>query len=290
MAMEEKTPVTLGHRSRTLTAEEIEKLSDDKETVSDFKQRKLEEEAKKHWDKFYMRNETRFFKDRHWTTREFEELLGQDFELPSKATGDQPTLLEVGCGVGNMIVPLIEEGSAFRFLACDFSPRAVALLKENPMFSKGSHRAFVCDMTTSQLLEEVPRESVDIVTMIFMLSAISPEKMPTVINNVFSVLRPGGMVLFRDYGLYDQAQLRFKRGHKLRENFYARQDGTRAFYFSEEVVKSLFESAGFQTKENSYVTRSTINRKEGIDVPRIFVQSKFVKPQARYLMQFADGV
>lgn len=63
------------------------------QTLSEFKQRKLEEEAKKHWDKFYMRNETRFFKDRHWTTREFEELLGQDFQALS--TDNRPTLLEV---------------------------------------------------------------------------------------------------------------------------------------------------------------------------------------------------
>ena len=37
----------------------------------------------------------------------------------------------------------------------------------------------------------------------------------------------------RDYGLFDHAQLRFSKGHKLEENFYARQDGTMAYYFSE---------------------------------------------------------
>lgn len=42
--------------------------------MSDFKQQKLEKEAQKNWDLFYKRNSTNFFKDRHWTTREFEEL------------------------------------------------------------------------------------------------------------------------------------------------------------------------------------------------------------------------
>ena len=39
--------------------------------------------------------------------------------------------------------------------------------------------------------------------------------------------------MFRDYALYDHAMLRFSRGHKISENFYMRQDGTRVYYFSE---------------------------------------------------------
>lgn len=43
-------------------------------SVTQFKQLKLEKEAQKNWDLFYKRNATKFFKDRHWTKREFEEL------------------------------------------------------------------------------------------------------------------------------------------------------------------------------------------------------------------------
>lgn len=48
---------------------------------------------------------------------------------------------------------------------------------------------------------------------------------------LLQILNPGGCILFRDYGLYDHAMLRFGPGHKLCENFYVRQDGTRAYYF-----------------------------------------------------------
>lgn len=59
---------------RVLTPEERERLGGERALVSDFKLMKLEKEAQKNWDLFYKRNATNFFKDRHWTTREFEEL------------------------------------------------------------------------------------------------------------------------------------------------------------------------------------------------------------------------
>lgn len=51
----------------------------------------------------------------------------------------------------------------------------------------------------------------------------------------------------------------------------------RSYYFSAEQVANLFVSAGFQTLSCSYVERRTVNLKENINVPRIFVQAKFKK-------------
>lgn len=61
--------------TRSLTDNEKTKLDKDVNLVSTFKQNKLELEAQKNWDLFYKRNTTNFFKDRHWITREFPELL-----------------------------------------------------------------------------------------------------------------------------------------------------------------------------------------------------------------------
>ncbi|XP_041844177.1 tRNA N(3)-methylcytidine methyltransferase METTL6 [Melanotaenia boesemani] len=257
-----------------LTQEELDRLNNEKTLVSDFKQMKLEKEAQKNWDLFYKRNTTNFFKDRHWTTREFEELKAcREFE------SQKLVLLEAGCGVGNCIFPLLEDDLNIFVYACDFSPRAVEFVKQNPLYCPERCCAFQCDLTKDNLMENVPKGSVDVITLIFVLSAIHPDKMKLALKNIIKVLKPGGIVLFRDYGLHDHAMLRFKSGSKLGDNFYVRQDGTRSYFFSKEFLAKLFEDAGFQSVANDYVLRETVNKKEGLCVPRVFLQSKFIKPQ-----------
>uniref|UniRef100_A0A8C7EDQ2 tRNA N(3)-cytidine methyltransferase n=1 Tax=Nothoprocta perdicaria TaxID=30464 RepID=A0A8C7EDQ2_NOTPE len=258
---------------RILSPEEAERLAKGKVLVTDFKQMKLEKEAQKNWDLFYKRNSTNFFKDRHWTTREFQELKAcREFE-------DQKlTILEAGCGVGNCLFPLLEEDLNIFAYACDFSPRAVEYVKKNSLYSPERCKVFQCDLTKDDLTENIPAGSVDVVTLIFVLSAIHPDKMHLVLKNIYKVLKPGKCVLFRDYGLYDHAMLRFKSGSKLGENFYVRQDGTRSYFFTEEFLFQLFTSEGYEQVANEYVQRETVNRKEGLCVPRVFLQGKFRKP------------
>lgn len=63
-----------GHCARQLTESESLKLQQE-ECISEFKREKLEKEARKNWDLFYKRNSNHFFKDRHWLSREFPELV-----------------------------------------------------------------------------------------------------------------------------------------------------------------------------------------------------------------------
>lgn len=45
-----------------------------------------------------------------------------------------------------------------------------------------------------------------------------------------------------------------------------------------DFLAELFEEVGLQPVTNDYVLRETVNKKEGLCVPRVFLQSKFSKP------------
>ncbi|XP_014447581.1 methyltransferase-like protein 8 isoform X2 [Tupaia chinensis] len=144
-------------------------------------------------------------------------------------------ILEVGCGAGNSVFPILNTLKNFpeSFLyCCDFASGAVELVKSHSSYRAGQCSAFVHDVCDEGSPYPFPDGILDVVLLVFVLSAIHPDRMQGVINRLSKLLRPGGMLLFRDYGRYDKTQLRFKKGHCLSENFYVRGDGTRAYFFT----------------------------------------------------------
>ena len=127
--------------------------------------------------------------------------------------------------------------------------------------------------------EDLPLEdnSMDLVLCMFVLSAISYEKQAGIFKRMCRVLKPGGKLLIRDYGRYDEAQLRFNGKNKIEENFYVRQDGTCAYYFTTEEIDELATSAGFECEENEYITRQYANRKQVKARYRVWIHCKYKK-------------
>lgn len=153
---------------------------------------KYEKEANKYWDKFYKANNANFFKDRHWIDNEFEELQASASASTDASDPAPPTqmirALEVGCGVGNTVFPLLEVNPNLYFYALDFSPHAVGLLKKHPEYAAtGRCSGHVVDIVKDQLPDEIAPGSLDIVMMIFVLSAISPQCFDTVIAKLAKV-------------------------------------------------------------------------------------------------------
>ncbi len=119
--------------------------------------------------------------------------------------------------------------------------------------------------------------TVDIISLVFVLSAVDPNHFAAAFQNVSQLLKPGGLVVFRDYGLNDMAMLRFKPGTKVADRHYVRHDGTMTYFFTTDELSSLASQAGLMVEGNEYVHRRTVNVKENVDVARIFVQCKLRK-------------
>ena len=90
-------------------------------------------------------------------------------------------------------------------------------------------------------------------------------------------------MLFRDYGLYDHAMLRFAPGHKISENFYVRQDGTRAYYFT--TGELLFMKSHIQScfSRNQRIFFASIFADF---VHKLFTESGFEKTRERICETF----
>ncbi|GFR51588.1 hypothetical protein Agub_g14009, partial [Astrephomene gubernaculifera] len=242
---------------------------------------RYEVQAGRYWDLFYRRNTTKFFKDRHYLHKEFPDLVA-----------GPATLLEVGCGVGNTVFPLHELNPQLRIYCCDFAPSAIELVRQNPLYgaSGGAVNAFVADITSDNLSAPVseggcgvPAGGCDMATMIFVLSAINPQRMAAAVHNVAACLRPGsGRLLFRDYAEGDLAQERLAGGDRpkrLGHNFYVRGDGTRCYYFEQAEVLSLFAAAGFRCDSLTLHERTVVNHKRDIAMDRRWLQAIFTLQQ-----------
>ncbi|CAI8603265.1 unnamed protein product [Vicia faba] len=264
------------------------------------------------WKQFHTRHSSgKFFKERRYLLKEFPQLL-------SSHPNSNPKLLEVGCGNGSTVLPILRANKDVIVYACDCSDetldRAKEIVNANAIDSfKHRFHTFSCDVSTNgfpnwlacntcrdkflqnqsdvegdngmNVKESCSSEGfdccvggVDFVTLIFTLSAVPLERMPRSIKECFSVLKPGGMVLFRDYGLYDMTMLRFEPDKRVGFREYIRSDGTRSYFFCLNTVRNLFLGAGFIELELDYCCVKSVNRKNGKNMQRVWVHGKFQKP------------
>ncbi|KZT69268.1 methyltransferase [Daedalea quercina L-15889] len=208
--------------------------------VPENEKQKYNDKPARHWDNFYKMNTNNFFKNRKWLQLEFPELV-----RATQPEAGAVIIAEIGCGAGNAVFPILSSNNnpQLSLKAYDYSSHAVKLVQTNPLYTSlpvGTIEAAVWDLSSSELPPGVTPESVDIIVLVFVLSALHPHEWQRAVDNIHKMLKPGGLVLLRDYGRYDLTQLRFKGRRLLDDNFYIRGDKTRVYFFGLDELALLF--------------------------------------------------
>lgn len=125
---------------------------------------------------------------------------------------------------------------------------------------------------------EIQPGTIDCISLIFVLSAIQPSKLPHVLARLRRALKPGGRLLIRDYGLYDLTQLRFSPARVLGENFYVRGDGTQVYFFSPGEIRQLADDQQLIVEQEGFDKRLIVNRLKKLKMYRVWLQAKLRKP------------
>ena len=108
---------------------------------------------------------------------------------------------------------------------CDVSPTAIANLQttlQNEGIDSERVHVAVHDAASPAGCPLICRRPADICMLIFTLSAVPPDHMHTMLETALQCLRPGGLLLVRDYGCYDMVQLRFPAAQRIDDGLYYR--------------------------------------------------------------------
>lgn len=204
-------------------------------------------------------------------------------------------LLEIGAGAGNTAFPILAQNKnpQLKIHACDFSKKAVEVMRSHESYNTDHIQADVWDISSDELPPGLEEGSVNVALLVFIFSALSPSQWKKAVENVYRVLKPGGEVCFRDYGRGDLAQVRFKKGRYLEENFYIRGDGTRVYFFEKDELASIWtgekiraedravdgptEDPLFTVEELGVDRRMLVNRARRLKMYRCWLQGKFRK-------------
>ncbi|KAH9019631.1 S-adenosyl-L-methionine-dependent methyltransferase, partial [Lactarius pseudohatsudake] len=131
---------------------------------------------------------------------EFPELVAA-----AELSAGPRTVVEVGCGAGNAIFPLLEQNRNPKLCihAFNYSSHAIKLIQHNTLYTSppcGTITASVWDLSSTLPPPDLAPRSADILVLVFVLSALHPSEWPQAISNIAQMLKPGRLLLMRDYG------------------------------------------------------------------------------------------
>jgi methyltransferase-like protein 6 len=236
------------------------------------------------WDELYCMRGQEMFKPRRYIIKAFPEL-----ESLLNTKHERLNIADIGCGAGATLLPILQHihlmniTEDVRIFASDISKQALVALRErvepqNVNDDGGEKRRTLITLEWD-LTKPIPTEgqglmdfSADVGMMIFTLSAIHPSEQLTALIHAVQLLRPGGILCFRDYGAYDMIQERCT--NRISDWTVLKDDGVLCTFYTIEKIEEMFSLAGLQlVGKPRYCTVKNINRKQNSEMKRVFIRA-----------------
>ncbi len=223
----------------------------------------------------------------------------------------QRTIMECGCGSGSTILPLMRLFPRDRFVCFDVSQTAVDMLQGHRLRAMATHASiFSCDIAAggaaldsamAQRCPDVPKGSVDVVLLIFVLCALpSVAHMVAALRQLRAWLHPTrGRLLFRDFAILDHNFFRYHTQGNVataasKGVCFLKGDGTMQSFFDMDYLTDVMRLAGFapcaddETQPDAPLPPSAgprpamefhcnrlVNRKNGKTMNKMFINATF---------------
>jgi SAM-dependent methyltransferase len=172
-------------------------------------------------------------------------------------------ILELGCGNGKTVFPLVKAGRSVT--ALDLSPRAASLCRS------------LCRNTDLHILIGDARQtpfrdaSFDIVIASHVAGHLTAAGRQDLASEVLRLLPPGGVLHFRDFSRED---LRCGKGRETEPGTFLRGNGIATHYFAPGEVRTLFTGLAVRFLQQHRWDM----RVRGTALPRAEIVAEFTRP------------
>ncbi len=161
-------------------------------------------------------------------------------------------VLELGVGNGKTLLSILKQKPK-RVIAVDFSQDAINSCKD--LFEKHTN---VFLIKADALNLPLGEQEFDVVVCYYLLNNLLFAERDRAVNEIFSVLKPKGMVLFEDFAVGDMRETGQQPFSK-EKHTTVKTNGFLCHYFDQEEVKGLFK--GFTPLELELKVTTPIHNK-----------------------------